>query len=54
MSCSQSCWQAQRFGGTDVDGAEVGACGDKLIFEDGAFQRSRNLQLLVSSIEEKR
>jgi len=42
MSCSQSCLQSQQFGGMDVDGAEIGACTDKVTFEDGDFQKSRN------------
>jgi len=52
MSCLLCCGQAQQLGGTDVDGVEIGAWGDKKTFEDGNFQKM--LQRLVSSIENKR
>jgi len=37
-SCSLGCGQAQQFGGTDVDGAEISACGNKKLSEDGMLE----------------
>ena len=39
MSCLLCGGQVQQFGGTDVDGAKIGACRDKKISEDGNFQK---------------
>jgi len=44
MSCLYCGVQSQQFGGMDVvNGAEIGACGNKNISEDGNFKSCCNL-----------